>query len=267
MKSSIASKLVGATLALAATLVVTTPASATVTTFATFSPIGSNKNLWWANTSNSTNAVLTSISTPTAVLPGSANVRFSFLNSSLSPSVTNVTARFFMTAAVINTRATLTGGDLNQDNIGGGFSFISTTAITVGGKTYAAGSNLLTGIFGGAAIAGQRNGLTGSFTGSSVGSDTLVYSSDFLNFDGVNNSSFAMSLSSLNAPLNAAPIASNPTRALRTFRASVAGQFSTDPAPAPVPEPATWAMMLAGFGMIGFGLRRRRKHSVRVTYA
>lgn len=34
-----------------------------------------------------------------------------------------------------------------------------------------------------------------------------------------------------------------------------------------VPEPATWAMMLAGFGMIGFGLRSRGKQSVRVTYA
>jgi hypothetical protein len=34
-----------------------------------------------------------------------------------------------------------------------------------------------------------------------------------------------------------------------------------------VPEPVTWAMMLVGFGMIGFGLRSRRKQSVRVTYA
>lgn len=34
-----------------------------------------------------------------------------------------------------------------------------------------------------------------------------------------------------------------------------------------VPEAATWAMMLAGFGMIGFALRRRAKTSVRVTYA
>ena len=34
-----------------------------------------------------------------------------------------------------------------------------------------------------------------------------------------------------------------------------------------VPEPATWAMMLAGFGMIGFGLRRRVKQKVRVAFA
>lgn len=34
-----------------------------------------------------------------------------------------------------------------------------------------------------------------------------------------------------------------------------------------VPEPATWAMMLMGFGMVGFALRGRRRQNVRVSYA
>ena len=34
-----------------------------------------------------------------------------------------------------------------------------------------------------------------------------------------------------------------------------------------VPEPATWAMMLIGFGMVGFALRARRKQNVRVSYS
>lgn len=36
-----------------------------------------------------------------------------------------------------------------------------------------------------------------------------------------------------------------------------------------VPEPATWAMMLFGFGAVGFGMRRRRSNSgqTRVRYA
>jgi PEP-CTERM motif len=34
----------------------------------------------------------------------------------------------------------------------------------------------------------------------------------------------------------------------------------------PIPEPATWALMIAGFGVVGAGMRRRRG-SVRVTYA
>ena len=34
-----------------------------------------------------------------------------------------------------------------------------------------------------------------------------------------------------------------------------------------VPEPATWAMMLMGFGMIGFAARRRQSVKTTVTYA
>ncbi|WP_010161396.1 PEPxxWA-CTERM sorting domain-containing protein [Sphingomonas sp. PAMC 26617] len=34
-----------------------------------------------------------------------------------------------------------------------------------------------------------------------------------------------------------------------------------------VPEPATWAMMLAGFGMIGFAARRRQSIKTTVAYA
>lgn len=33
-----------------------------------------------------------------------------------------------------------------------------------------------------------------------------------------------------------------------------------------VPEPSTWAMMLAGFGMVGLGMRRRAKVTTSVTY-
>ena len=36
---------------------------------------------------------------------------------------------------------------------------------------------------------------------------------------------------------------------------------------AAVPEPATWAMMIFGFGMIGFAARRKHRQTVRVTYA
>ncbi|MFA7439489.1 MAG: PEPxxWA-CTERM sorting domain-containing protein [Sphingomonadaceae bacterium] len=42
------------------------------------------------------------------------------------------------------------------------------------------------------------------------------------------------------------------------------GTFS-QPLPANfIPEPATWAMMIAGFGLVGTAARRRRDASVRV---
>lgn len=37
--------------------------------------------------------------------------------------------------------------------------------------------------------------------------------------------------------------------------------------PPAVPEPATWLMMIAGFGAIGFGLRQARRTRVSVSYA
>jgi hypothetical protein len=38
-------------------------------------------------------------------------------------------------------------------------------------------------------------------------------------------------------------------------------QFGSSTFAAAVPEPATWAMMLVGFGGIGFSMRRQRKHA------
>lgn len=34
-----------------------------------------------------------------------------------------------------------------------------------------------------------------------------------------------------------------------------------------VPEPASWAMLISGAGLMGAALRRRRRHTVRITYA
>ena len=41
----------------------------------------------------------------------------------------------------------------------------------------------------------------------------------------------------------------------------------SNPAAAAVPETATWAMMLAGFGMVGFAMRRRSSVKTTVAYA
>ena len=46
----------------------------------------------------------------------------------------------------------------------------------------------------------------------------------------------------------------------------VRATVSTAAVTAPVPEPATWAMMIAGFGAVGFAMRRRNRVTVRTAY-
>jgi hypothetical protein len=53
-----------------------------------------------------------------------------------------------------------------------------------------------------------------------------------------------------------------------TFNGAANTFFSANVAAvAAVPEPATWAMMMLGFGMVGFGLRRRSNVKTSVSYA
>lgn len=49
--------------------------------------------------------------------------------------------------------------------------------------------------------------------------------------------------------------------------AAPAGTLTITAATAAVPEPASWAMMIAGFGMTGLALRRRQRVHTTVAYA
>ncbi len=52
------------------------------------------------------------------------------------------------------------------------------------------------------------------------------------------------------------------------FRASSPGDYIRVLTAAPaVPEPATWAMMIGGFGLVGGAMRRRRKATPKVSFA
>lgn len=52
-----------------------------------------------------------------------------------------------------------------------------------------------------------------------------------------------------------------------TFTYRIPNDLVTIVVPGAVPEPATWAMMIVGFGMVGGVLRRRRNVTTAVTYA
>ncbi len=239
-----------------------TPAAA-VTTFAQYQAIGSGANLRWQNssgTANGTGGSLYTTATSTANSAGSRLVSFSFLQPQFAGVVSNVDAVFTLNATVATGNpADLLGGFLVQEPLVGSFSFISTTAITLNTTTFAAGSNLLSGTFTNGAISGQRNGTSGSVGGSTGSGSVITYTSDFLDFSETVDRDFSLSLTSIASPLQASPTNGTPTRALRTFRALSTGTFSSDPAPivTAVPEPTTWALMVLGFGMVGFAARRR----------
>ena len=195
------------------------------------------------------------IATGTSTTPGSRNFRFSFLQASIAPFVTNVTANFTMFASVVNSPARSRPRRTSRRTLPReAFSFLSTTPILVGSHLYSAGSNLLSGVFTLSTINGKLGGSSGSESSSTLGGSSITYTSDFLNFTPTVNRDFAIGLTSIRLPFARAP-----GRALRTFSANSTGSFSSDPAPLlNVPEPATWAMLVMGFGLVGVAARRRK---------
>ena len=119
-------------------------------------------------------------------------------------------------------------------------------------------------------ISGTRNGETVTGLSDFLGSDnTLSVNSPFVSFNGLSYSvasgqSFNLfSLVTFDFEVGSA----NQDR-VAIVNVSVTPSDTPPPPPPPppssVPEPASWAMMVAGFGVVGSALRRRR---VRVTFA
>lgn len=65
----------------------------------------------------------------------------------------------------------------------------------------------------------------------------------------------------------AKPVFSPGVFGLDGFRGLPGGVLTITPYAGPVPEPATWAMMVAGFGAVGYALRRREKVTAKVRFA
>ena len=235
------------------------PAAAVVTTFATFSPISSINNVSFVNSGTgagrTTDANFTTISTGQGTTPGPTVVEFSFLQPEFGNSVRNVLANYSF-AEQFGVGTPSIGSPVFDQNGGpGSFSFISTSAVTVNGRTFAAGANLLSGTFTLARLTGTFGGTAGSNFASTQGGSTIVYTSDFLDFRNTIFRDFAMSITSANPVFS--PGANG---AIGSFRALVGGQFSSEPAPllTAVPEPETWAMMILGFSLVGVAARRRK---------
>ena len=262
----------------ASTLVAVAPANAVVTTFASFNALAGgnvfylNNGTGGNNTNYRSNGFGGTIATtnsafavrPATAVPGAVGVTFSFLQAGLSGVVSNLPALFTLSGTVSNSPVTTFSGFKVMSSFTGTFSFLSSQAVTVGATTYAAGSNLLSGSFTDASIFGQSGGTSGSF-GASTPMASISYTSDFLSFANTNDRDMSLSLSAITSLLNNVNKGLNNAtgRGLRSFRATATGSFSSDPAPlvTAVPEPASWLLMIAGFGMVGVSARRRNRQT------
>lgn len=275
----------GAVACVTAVLSFAAPANAVVTTFASFNAASAGNVVWVNNgtggntttyRNNGTGGTIFTTNSaqnvrPASSVPGGVAVTFSFLND-LGGLISNLPAIFTLSATAVNSPAQTAFGFKFQNNIAGTFSFISDAPVTIEGTTYAVGANLLSGSFNLGTIAGQSGATSGALSSSVEGSGAdIVYTSDFVSFANTTNRDLSLSLTSIVSLVNSVNRGLNNTsttgvgpNALRSFRATATGSFSSDPAPgvtvfAAVPEPQSWAMFVVGFGLVGFGYRRRQQ--------
>ncbi len=251
----------------AAALLATTSASAQVSSFASFLSNATGTNMRFARLGSGANVNGRSIeffttATASANVVGGTAVSFQFDNlGAFSSFVGNVPAVWTMQGTVTNTSATINGSTITQTNLTGTFSFIANAPITYGS---ASGTNLLSGSFSQVTMSGGVASSSGGISGSTTGGSAITYTSDFLTFAPTANLDFGLTLTQISPLLGftaaRAIHAVNPNTTIKNvFRARAVGAFSADPPPVPpaVPEPGTWAMMIAGMGLVGFARRRR----------
>jgi PEP-CTERM motif len=246
----------------AASLCLATGASADVTTFATFSALGAD-NFYFQNASaanTSADSSFFSIPTSGSTTAGTTQVDFSFINlgSAYDSAVQNVVANLTWTSSS-TTAAENSFGQAIQQGIGGQFVITSTTPITLDGKTYAAGSVLLSGAFSGGTLSGTEGTTSGGFDVANGSGGTLTFTSDFLKFAPSASLGSALNFTSGTTSTGQGLSSVNyGSDALESFDMDAGGSFSSVPLPnSAVPEPASWAIMLLGMGLVGGVLRRR----------
>ena len=244
-------------LAMAAGASLSVVSAANAVTFADYGATDSFNNLQWTQSDNGLSGTLSAVGGVSDV----AAVQFSFLTPSLA-SLANLPASFTITGnAPLIDPAIPAGGFLIQPNLSGSFHFTYTGAadLVVASHTYHTGANLLSGNFTGASISGPVNSTAGSVLDATSSGGDVTFTSDFLQFAPTGDKAFALELTSIADPLHA-----NPGNSLDSFGAVSTGSFQSDlsiTGGQGVPEAATWALMIVGFGGVGAMLRRRR-HSV-----
>jgi hypothetical protein len=233
--------MLGATMGVAfAAVAMAAPAQAVITTtFAQFVQQSTSAKMFkYVNVNNATPTKATFTSS------GNNTVLLSNIGSLASPSLAKVT--FSATATALPTFGTLTTTQLFSGTLT--FTLLS-PQLGLSGPSV----NALKVTFTDAALKAEPGTSAPTLQADTEAGATISYSSDFEDLSVFTSQNFSLSFSGASKALT--PVAGR----LPNFNASATGTFA---GAAAVPEPASWAMMLCGFGAMGAVMRGRRKTAV-----
>lgn len=221
-------------------------AQATTLTVVSFTGAGGGNNLTYKN--NGAPGWNLSTVTPKNVLVTLEDFGGNF--------VAGVAAKWSFTGTGTSFAVNTSGNQWSQAFTGGTLSFTSTSAFVLGSTAYAAGSNILTLSFTGGDLSGTVGSTTGSAQVSIPGNSFSSVTSDFLSFPPTTLTDFSISLSNVTPRFafgGPGGLGTQTNGRFNNFTARGSGDFTA----AVVPEPGTWAMLLVGFGLVGFARRRQ----------
>ncbi len=237
--------------ALAAAMLSLAPAhAASIVKFADFAqdPTAGSINVRWKNAG--TGGSLFTIATPLSTSLGAAKVLFNFDLPFLS-GLSNLNANYTLNVTVPSGNPAVNiGNSFDQPGLTGSFKFIySGPAQTIGIYNLTPGENLLSAtFFNDGDMTGKKKGTAGSIFDSTESGGVIIYTSDILSFATSQERDMSFSLNAVKPGFGFTA-----GKALNSFTAAETGEFGVA-----VPEPATWAMTILGFGFLGATLRRRR---------
>jgi hypothetical protein len=250
---------------LALTLGATSSAQA-LTTFASYgADPAAVTNMSWTN-SGTSEGTLANAPGDSDSEAGVTDTVFSFLIGGLP---TNLAADFDLSATSTSSAAVAFGVLLAQPGISGAFHFTyDGPTTTIDGVHFAHGANLLSGEFDNAFITGIVGGGVASAQAEIITTGPINFTSDFLTFQTPCCGDEAISLA-FNSVLPGLHIGADGQ--LAHFSSSTTGNFSADVLTARgggggTPEPATWIMILVGFGGLGAVLRREKRMVPRLRF-
>lgn len=247
------------------------PAHADVVLFASFNTGNSNAlDIDWVRNGSSGNLFTTA--TPTATTLGATAVKFTFFEDPALPDFEDLNALFTLSADVNSVPVQSDGSTYTQTSLDdGSFKFVYNGPTTVlDGMSLVQGvSVLLSGAFNNARLVGS--GGVGDLTVSLAHNGDSTFASSFYDFSGLaaDSGEFTFHLGRVTPVFKATDPSTGcfndlcthvGTTDLNNFRAHIGGDLQAYQLS--VPEPATWGLMIMGFGGAGAVLRRRRASAV-----